>query len=143
MNHLATYKIFESKEEFELRKEEIMSDIKTICYDITDDGRFGIAFGKKTISPARIQQGVVTRPTKSIYYVYIGVRTNSWSAGDDGFDISEVKDVLLRIRNYLGDRYVGATLLPIGESQRVDMRGYTSKSFEDITLTNIYIDFWL
>lgn len=44
MKHLKLYN--ESKEE---DLDETRSDIRAMCYDITDDGEFGIAFGKKRV----------------------------------------------------------------------------------------------
>lgn len=98
MKYLTNYKIFESLEE-----DTLISDLKYICLDIEDEGRFNCSietYDKYTIG----------------HYVIISLND---PRDYDGFTFGEVKDVILRLKDYLGSRYGGCSALISGEVDRV------------------------
>ena len=64
---------------------EIQKDLIEICYDITDDGKFEVILSEKD------EEG------------YIEIRKHNYVS----FDFNEIKEVCLRIKDYLGDNYEG------------------------------------
>ncbi len=99
MNHLKTYKAFESL------SEDLISNVRDICLEIEDDGRFKCSVNTKDI------KGI------SKHYVLIYL---SDIRDYDGFTFGEVKDVILRLKDYLGDKYDGCSALISGEIDRVE-----------------------
>ena len=112
MRYLKTYKIFES-----LSTEDVREDLTEICYELTD-GRFGIKIyddsdfpGWGHIPGTGMNAPRVERDDK-ILCIYL-------SNGDSrGFSLSEVREVVLRVIDYLGDRYKGCSVLSVGEHER-------------------------
>ena len=121
MNYIKSYKLFESIS----KKQEIESDIKDICYDITDDGRFSIKFGDI------INKAYNTHD----YYVAI---TLSDHRNYDGFDYSEVQECIKRIMTYLGDRYLACSVLEVGEGSRRSLMEFLEVNGQ---VNNIYIKY--
>ena len=112
MRYLKTYKIFES-----LSTEDVREDLTEICYELTD-GRFGIKIyddsdfpGWGHIPGTGMNAPRVERDDK-ILCIYL-------SNGDSrGFSLSEVREVVLRVIDYLGDRYKECSVLSVGENER-------------------------
>ena len=112
MRYLKTYKIFES-----LSTEDVRENLTEICYELTD-GRFGIKIyddsdfpGWGHIPGTGMNAPRVERDDK-ILCIYL-------SNGDSrGFSLSEVREVILRVIDYLGDRYKGCSVLSVGEHER-------------------------
>ena len=112
MRYLKTYKIFES-----LSTEDVRENLTEICYELTDD-RFGIKIyddsdfpGWGHIPGTGMNAPRVERDDK-ILCIYL-------SNGDSrGFSLSEVREVILRVIDYLGDRYKGCSVLSVGENER-------------------------
>ena len=113
MRYLKTYKIFES-----LSTEDVREDLTEICYELTD-GRFavkiygdneftgwGVIPGSGMNVPALVDGDKILFITLSNYMDY------------DGFSFDEVREVILRLIDYLGDRYKGCSVLSVGEYER-------------------------
>jgi hypothetical protein len=99
MNHLKSYKLFESTESDDVRR-----DIEEICYDITDSGRFQVR-----------NLGQYSR------YAFILISLTD-HMDYDGFLLSEVEDTLMRIKSYLGlGRFAGCEVLLVGEQDRLPL----------------------
>jgi hypothetical protein len=112
MRYLKTYKIFES-----LSTEDVREDLTEICYELTDD-RFGIKIyddsdfpGWGHIPGTGMNVPRVERDDK-ILCIYLSNQDSR------GFSLSEVRDVILRVIDYLGDRYKGCSVLSLGEHER-------------------------
>ena len=115
MRYLKTYKIFES-----LSTEDIREDLTEICYELTD-GRFGIKIyddsdfpGWGHIPGTGMNAPRVERDDK-ILCIYLSDRS---PLSQNGFSFDEVRDVILRVLDYLGDRYKGCSVLSVGENER-------------------------
>ena len=112
MRYLKTYKIFES-----LSTEDVREDLTEICYELTD-GRFGIKIyddsdfpGWGHIPGTGMNAPRVERDDK-ILCIYLS------NVDSRGFSLSEVREVILRVIDYLGDRYKGCSVLSVGENER-------------------------
>jgi hypothetical protein len=110
MKHLKSYQIFESS------TEDVREDLTDICYELTD-GRFGIKIyddsdfpGWGHIPGSGMNLPHVERDDK-ILCIYL-------SDYYDGFPFNEVRDVVLRVVDYLGDRYKGCSVLSPRENER-------------------------
>ena len=119
MRHLKTYKIFESND-INVRK-----DLTEICYELTD-GRFGIKIyddsdfpGWGHIPGTGMNPPRVERDDK-ILCIYLSNDIES-----KGFSFDEVREVVLRVIDYLGDRYKGCSVLYLSENERssINKRG--------------------
>lgn len=113
MKYLKKYKIFESVD-------TTTEDITEICYELTDapsrfavkiygDNEFtgwGVIPGSGMNLPALVDGDKILFITLSNYMDY------------DGFSFDEVREVILRLIDYLGDRYKGCSVLSVGEHER-------------------------
>jgi hypothetical protein len=113
MKHIKSYEIFES-----LSTEDVREDITEICYELTD-GRFGIKIyddsdfpGWGHIPGSGMNLPHVERDDK-ILCIYLSDYRDY-----DGFSFDEVREVILRMVDYLGDRYKGCSVLSVGEHER-------------------------
>jgi len=97
MRHLKTYKIFESNDI------NVREDLTEICYELTD-GRFDIKIYDGSEFPGWGNK--ILCINLSDYRDY------------DGFSFDEVREVILRVVDYLGDRYKGCSVLSVGEHER-------------------------
>lgn len=79
-------------------------DLRDICLDITDYGKFHASVN--TIYTGGVQK----------HYVLISL---SDVRDYDGFTFGEVKDVLLRLKDFLGKNYGGCSALISGDPERV------------------------
>ena len=107
-------KTFES-----LSVDTLREDLTEICYELTDDGRFGIKIyddsdfpGWGHIPGSGMNVPRVERDDK-ILCIYLSNHMDY-----DGFSFDEVREVILRVIDYLGDRYKGCSVLPVGEVKR-------------------------
>ena len=122
MRYLKTYKIFES-----LSTEDVREDLTEICYELTD-GRFGIKIyddsdfpGWGHIPGSGMNCPRVERDDK-ILCIYL-LNNTGWTdplknKHYHGFSFNEVREVILRVVDYLGDRYKGCSVLSVGEHER-------------------------
>ncbi len=83
MKYLKGYKLFESKS-----RNDIISDLKDICLDLSDNG-FVIEIGSDCL------------------FIYKGKYSGG---GYKELDINEINDTLIRIKEYLGDRWISNKL---------------------------------
>lgn len=112
MRHLKTYKIFESNDI------NVREDLTEICYELTD-GRFDIKIyddsefsGWGNIPGSGMNQPHIERGDKILCINLSDYRDY------DGFSFDEVREVILRVVDYLGDRYKGCSVLSVGEHER-------------------------
>ena len=112
MRHLKTYKIFESNDI------NVREDLTEICYELTD-GRFDIKIydgsefpGWGNIPGSGMNQPHIERGDKILCINLSDYRDY------DGFSFDEVREVILRVADYLGDRYKGCSVLSVGEHER-------------------------
>jgi len=113
MKHIKSYQIFES-----LSTEDVREDLTEICYELTD-GRFAIKIYDDSDFPGwghipgsgmnvpRVERG------DKILCIYLSDYRDY-----DGFSFDEVREVILRMVDYLGDRYKGCSVLSVGEHER-------------------------
>lgn len=111
MKHIETYKIFESND-------NVRKNLTEICYELTD-GRFGIKiyddpdFPGWGHIPGSGMNLPVTVTGDKILCIYL-----SNDRDYNGFSFDEVREVILRAVDYLGDRYKGCSVLSVGEHER-------------------------
>ncbi len=112
MKHLKTYKIFESNDI------NVREDLTEICYELTD-GRFAIKIydddeflGWGRVPGSGVNPPYVGRDGKILFINLSDYRDY------DGFSFDEVREVILRVIDYLGDRYKGCSALSVGEHER-------------------------
>jgi len=104
--------------------QDMIDNIKDICLDITDDGRFRVSIGIKT-------------GMKIPVYVEIFISLSD-PRDYDGFVLGEVESVLKRIYDYLTiGRYLGCSVVKVGEQYRSAMKYVTHGD----RLSNIVINF--
>ena len=116
MRHLKTYKIFESNDI------NVREDLTEICYELTD-GRFDIKIYDSSDSGAtwweltsKIQFGM-NQPHIERDDEILCINLSDYR-DYDGFSFDEVREVILRVVDYLGDRYKGCSVLSVGEHER-------------------------
>jgi len=108
MKHLKSYKLFESVE-----SDTAEEDIKEICYDITDYGRFQVDIRYN------IRYSSINRKEEKRWMILISLADHM---DYDGFLLSEVEDTLMRIKSYLGlGRFIGCDVLLVGEQDRLPL----------------------
>jgi hypothetical protein len=135
MKHIKSYQIFES-----LSTEDVREDLTEICYELTD-GRFAIKIYDDSDFPGwghipgsgmnvpRVERG------DKILCIYLSDYRDY-----DGFSFDEVREVILRMVDYLGDRYKGCSVLSVGEHERssINKREVVEHNWYD-NLTNLII----
>jgi hypothetical protein len=101
-----------------LSTEDVREDLTEICYELTD-GRFAIKIyddsdfpGWGHIPGSGMNVPRVERDDK-ILCIYLSDYRDY-----DGFSFDEVREVILRMVDYLGDRYKGCSVLSVGEHER-------------------------
>ena len=104
MRYLKTYKIFES-----LSTEDVREDLTEICYELTDD-RFGIKIYDDSDFPG---WGHIPGTGMIVFFYNADALKNNHY---HGFSFDEVRDVVLRVVDYLGDRYKECSVLYVGEN---------------------------
>ncbi len=112
MRHLKTYKIFESNDI------NVREDLTEICYELTD-GRFDI---KIYDGPEFPGWGNIPGSGTNLPHIERGDKILCINLSDyrdyDGFSFDEVREVILRVVDYLGDGYKGCSVLSVGEHER-------------------------
>lgn len=116
MKHLKNYKIFESDDPMEFARNiyDLQNDINDIFFsEISDEDRFKV----------RVETTHGYNPQKRT-----SVTKKNWvsiSLSDhmdfEGFRLGEIKDFLLRLKDYLGDRCGKVGILVQGETERIDI----------------------
>ena len=98
--------------------DDTINDITEICYELTD-GRFDIKIyddsefsGWGNIPGSGMNQPHIERGDKILCINLSDYRDY------DGFSFDEVREVILRVVDYLGDRYKGCSVLSVGEHER-------------------------
>ena len=107
MKYLKRYRIFESVEPMEFARNlyELQSDIDDIFLsEISDEDRFRVR--------------VETTSGKNKTWVSISLSDHM---DFEGFRLGEIKDVLLRLKDYLGDKCGKVGILVQGETERIDI----------------------
>jgi len=130
MKHLKSYQIFESISVDTLREE-----LTEICYELTDGG-FRIKISDSNDLPN------LNLPSDD-KVLFIGLENRDYQ----GFSFDEVKDVVLRVIDYLGDRYKECSVLPvignrrlvISKHLRLMLKNISSDINEIGNLTNLII----
>ena len=118
MRYLKKYKIFESNDI------NVREDLTEICYELTD-GRFDIKIyddpefpGWGNIPGSGMNVPHV-EPDNKILFIYLSdYRDYQNFRHLQGFSFDEVREVILRIVDYLGDRYKGCSVLSVSEHER-------------------------
>ena len=132
MRYLKSYlKLSESRIE---EMSDIDRDLTEICYELTD-GRFHINISSVSVS---YYGGV---ENEKILFICLEDHSDY-----DGFSFDEVKEVVLRIIDYLGDKYIGCSILPVGEVDRLVIPGHLrpntgSDIYEICKITNLAIKY--
>lgn len=127
MKHLKSYKLFESVDSNDF----VSKDIQEICYDLTDYNRFSVDIRYTMSYSSR------TGKDESRWVIFISLKNH---LDYDGFLLSEVEDVLMRIKSYLGEkRYLGCEVIKVGEPHKSAMRYVTDED----RLTSIFIYYTL
>ena len=130
-------------ESFWNRKKIDNEDIVEICYDLTDSGKFMVKIGKFGESPQRyhVLRGDYSR--KGLKWICIAPIEYGNQVNDVEFKFEDIKDTVLRIVDYLGNRYkfsgyvldAGFDLSPIC----IDLKKINEKTnIDDIRLFNIW-----
>ena len=107
MKHLKNYKIFESDDPMEFARNiyDLQNDINDIFFsEISDEDRFKVR--------------VETTSGKNKTWVSISLLDHM---DFEGFRLGEIKDFLLRLKDYLGDRCGKVGILVQGETERIDI----------------------
>jgi hypothetical protein len=96
----------------------VREDLTEICYELTD-GRFGIKIYDDPEFPG---WGHIPGSGMNLPYVERGDKILCIYLSDyrdyDGFSFDEVRDVVLRVVDYLGRRYKGCSVLSVSEHER-------------------------
>jgi hypothetical protein len=93
-----------------IESDTVEEDIKEICYDITDYGRFQVDIRYN------IRYSSINRKEEKRWMILISIADHT---DYDGFLLSEVEDTLMRIKSYLGlGRFAGCDVLLVGEQDR-------------------------
>lgn len=111
--------------------EFVKRDIEEICYDLTDYNRFNVDIIYNTSYSSR------TGKEENRWVIFINLKNH---LDYDGFLLSEVEDVLMRIKSYLGERrYAGCEVLKVGEPHKSAMKYVTDED----RLSSIFIYYTL
>ena len=160
MRYLQSKSVFEHYLKLFESFDDVKKDIEEICYELTD-GRFDIkTFGiRQAIQEANPQFYVDNQPKipieKLISTWKMSMNIPNLKVEDnilfislsnhmdyDGFSFEEVREVVLRLMDYLGDKYKGCSALYVGEHERSNMPNssnfFTKHDWID-NLTNLII----
>jgi hypothetical protein len=109
MRYIKKYQIFES-----LSTEDIREDLTEICYELTD-GRFAIKiYDNNELTYIKVKGENPFLVDDKILFIGLSNYMDF-----DGFSFDEVKEVVLRVIDYLGSRYKGCSVLPVGQVGQV------------------------
>ena len=107
MKYLKKYRIFESVEPMEFARKiyDLQNDINDIFFsEISDEDRFNVR--------------VETTSGKNKTWISISLSDHM---DFEGFRLGEIKDVLLRLKDYLGDKCGKVGILVQGEIERIEI----------------------
>jgi len=133
MKHIKTYKIFESND-------NVIKNLTEICYELTD-GRFGIKIYDDPDFPG---WGHIPGSGMNLPHVERGDKILCIYLSNDiyrkGFSFDEVREVILRVVDYLGRRYKVCSVLSVSEHERssINKREIVEHKFIG-NLTNLII----
>jgi hypothetical protein len=135
MKHIKSYQIFES-----LSTEDVREDLTEICYELTD-GRFKIKIYDDPDFPG---WGHIPGSGMNLPHVERGDKILCIYLSNDiyrkGFYFDEVREVILRVVDYLGRRYKVCSVLSVSEHERssINKREIVEHKFIG-NLTNLII----
>jgi hypothetical protein len=117
MRYLKSYlKLSESRIE---EMSDIYRDLTEICYELTD-GRFKIKiYDNNELTYIKVKGENPYLVDDKILFICLEDYMDF-----DGFSFDEVKEVVLRVIDYLGSRYKGCSVLPVGEVDRLEITGH-------------------
>ncbi len=123
MKHIV---MFESFIQTRLLPEDVdADDLRDICLDITDNGRL-----KASVNT------IYTNGKQSNY-----VLIHSYDPRDyDGFTFGDVKDVILRLKDFLGKHYGGCSAVISGDPERVNFDITDEESVDYLNMAYNKID---
>ena len=113
MKNILDYKLFENFK-------DIKQDIMDICLDITDYNEFSVSVLNSYIAICKVHDP----------------RYDGFSIDDE----DELREVLFRIKDYLGGLYNGCSVLYVGESER-EFIDLSEEGISDDRISNIVIYF--
>lgn len=114
-----------------VESDEVRKDIEEICYDLTDYDKFRVDIRYNMSYSSR------TGKDENRWVIFISLKNH---LDYDGFLLSEVEDVLMRIKSYLSERrYLGCEVVKVGEPHKSAMRYVTDED----RLTSIFIYYTL
>lgn len=125
MNYIKSYDIFESindPDSLESCLKEIISEYK--LYNV----RFNFGDTRKSSLFVKSQ----------FKYIYIFTKMSSY----DGFWIKDVSDVVLRLIDFLDDRYKGVSAVILGESDRTDFKLLDPTYNSSLKIRQDSINYW-
>jgi len=129
MKHIKTYKIFESND-------NVIEDLTEICYELTD-GRFSIKHYEGIESVSNFRR---FDPDDKILFIYLSDHTDYQNFRYlQGFSFDEVRETVLRVIDYLGDRYEECSVLPVGQyaSNRINKREIIEHNWVELVIGNL------
>lgn len=103
-------KIFENFSE-----DEIKSTLKDLCLDLTDEG-FKILFSKPKSVNISFFSKITSKDTGLNWFSTVSLYKRNFG---DYFTFSEVIDVVLNIKDYLGDKWVSCGVVFVGNPERI------------------------
>jgi len=120
MKHIKTYKVFESN--------ETEQDLKDILLELQDEGYIVIHNDDVLLA---VTGEPSENPTKSIW-----VKDSNNPSYSKGLDWEELRDYALRIKDYLGDRYLSFMWRPILLGQSTKENFYQTIELNEDTEIN-------
>lgn len=103
-------KIFENFSEYEIK-----STLKDLCLDLTDEG-FKILFSKPKSVNISFFSKITSKDTGLNWFSTVSLYKRNFG---DYFTFSEVIDVVLNIKDYLGDKWVTCGVVFVGNPERI------------------------
>ena len=97
--------------------DDIKQDITEICYDITDYGEFEIGFHCRE---------------NLIHQIFIRAHSRFYCDGPKPFNFNEIKEVCLRIKDYIGNKYAEFSFRTAAENNWEGREGKEGKEGKGI-----------
>lgn len=136
MRWIKSYKLFESS--------DVDNDIIEICYELTDD-KFSVKIYDTSTGWGSIPHTGFNPPLRDEADKILFISLSDYR-DYNGFSFNEVREVVLRIIDYLGDKYKGCSILSVGDSERISINKeevtgnkWASKRLYSCNLTNLVI----
>lgn len=114
--------------------DNIKQDIIEIGYDITDGDRFIMIVDQSDNS---------YNTNKNIYFVFIQRYINEYeiSSESDEFHFNEIKDCVLRMKDYLGDRFISFEFISSHDIEWTELNDVCENTRIDKMISNICIQY--